>query len=107
MESARRVWGYLPVPQELEGISCQAQHRFVQLWLELARHDVAPDQVWRRYGHQLWIYTVVTRGRADRMAVELMDDASLLVWAHGPPAIFWRRLERRMVRLRPCASTGT
>lgn len=99
MAVTRRVWGFRLLRGEMTTMPRCVQMRFAQLWHELAIHDVAPDDVWRCQGRQLWIYETRAEGRAYRMAVEPMPEGWVMVWAHGPAAVMRRRLRRRLARL--------
>jgi hypothetical protein len=99
MNDKRRVWGYRLLGGELEGLPKAAHARFAALWRELGARDVAPDDVWWLDGHCLLIYVHSSGGRVQRMAVEMMAEDWLMVWAHGPASVFRRRLLRRLAQL--------
>jgi hypothetical protein len=95
----RRVWGFRLVGRELAGLPDFAHLHFMWLWRQLGASDVAPDGIWQLYGRQLWIYEITAAGRIYRMAIEIMPEGWVMVWAHGAAAVLRRRLDQRLLRV--------
>ena len=76
-----------------------AQARFIDLRRRLAHEDIPPDERLVVEGHDLWVFATTVANVTYRMAVELMPEGFIMVWAHGGPTLFRRRLRQRLIWL--------